>query len=244
MAATLFWCSLAVRSDEGERHMRMSMNLMSSFYSGLCFLMVLSGCSHGAGDFSLEQRSDFQEQHDAALGITSETHGTPREMAPFSRRDVPQKLPVRESTFSNSGLGLVVKHSQGYSTVEPLYELNVHKRYRANGRGDAVPVSLRINPPINPNLHVRLPRSEYRLLETSGEYEFGGRFIAARNRSAAIGLAREVLSKSHCLGGTVTKDAAKPEFAQSFGRNARNASGYSIEPGWVVHFRCSRWRKS
>lgn len=204
--------------------------------------LAMAGCNHGNGDFTLEP-SDFMKRYDKSRGITPETHGTPLEMAPFSSGDIPEKLPVRDSVFAGSGLKLVVKHSQGYSSVEPLYELKVHEKYSANAAGQPVPVYVRIDPPFNPNYDVRLPYSRFRMLETAEEYQFKGRFLSQSNRETAIGLAQEVLAKTHCAGGRVTQNTDLPELAESYGRNARNASGDSIVSGWVINLRCSRWRQ-
>jgi hypothetical protein len=202
-------------------------------------LVAMAGCIPGNGDFT----SDGMDPYSRSNRISRETHGTPLEMAPFSSRDIPQHLPVRTGMFDGSGLALIVKHSQGYSTVEPLYELNEYQRYSSNGTGQPAPVEVRINPPENPNSSYVVARSKFRRLETDKEYQFHGPFLSKWNRNAAIGLAQEVLAKTHCAGGSVTLDTDRPEVAQSYGRNNRTASGLKMMPGWVVHLRCSRWRE-
>lgn len=216
---------------------------MKKIFATLACLLAVTACNTGTGDFTGAAKSEFIAEYEKRLGITSETHGTPLEMAPFSQKDIPRTLPSRESTFSDSGVALIVKHSQGYSKVTPLYELNVHRRYSASGRGKAVPISVKIDPPMKPNVSVSLPRSSYRALSTDNEYQFKGSFLSDSNREVAIRLAREVLMKTHCYGGAVTQNTDKPEFAQAFGKRARTASGQSILPGWAIHFRCSRWRE-
>jgi len=211
--------------------------------AALAYLLALSACNTGTGDFTLAEKSEFIAEYEKRLGITSETHGTPLEMAPFSQKDIPRTLPVRDSTFSDSGVAVIVKHSKGYSKVTPLYEMHVHRRFSVSGRGKPVPISVKIDPPLNPNVSVSLPKSSYRALETDTEYQFKGSFLFDSNREVAIGLAREVLMKTHCYGGTVTQDTDKPEFVQVFRKGARTASGERILPGWAIHFRCSRWRE-
>ncbi len=179
-------------------------------------------------------------EHRKASGITDAIHGSPHNITFFTPADTPNTLPDRSSVWHGSGLKLVVRHSLGYSTVEPLYELNAHRLYSKNGRGADIPIAVRVNPPIH--YSAQLPRSSYRQLELDQEYTLPAAFLSKRNQATIVALSREVLAKTHCRGGTVTEDRTAPDFAESYNRRSKAPSGLSIRPSWVVKFLCSRWR--
>lgn len=207
----------------------------------LLSVLVLACCGDTAPPGAISpQTSEFIRDYYASRGITNETHGRSETIAYLSAKDVPQSLPTRESAWAGSGVELLVKHSQGYSKVAPLYGVNVQNEYSRNGSGEAVPIVVKIDPTEHPS--AMYPRSKFRRLKLDQEYVFVGKIYNKKNRASAIAMAREVLAKSHCRGGKVTDDPAKPEIAEAYGRNARTANGVSISPGWAVYLRCSKWR--
>lgn len=186
--------------------------------------------------------SEFIRKYEESRGITDETHGSFATIAYFNPSDTPQSLPRRDSSFSGNGLRLLAGHSQGHSVIEVLYPLNVHHAYARNGKGPAVPLQVRIDPPAHPT--ARYPRTVYRRVRLDQDYSFSRRLYDMDNREAAIELSREVLSKTHCRGGTLTEDNSKGDFAQAYGpRNRAGPHGATVSPGWIVSYRCSRWRK-
>jgi len=119
--------------------------------------------------------SVFIEEYMKTKGITEATHGSPHDIAFFTTADTPTAIPDRSTVWHGSGLKLVVAHSLGYSTVEPLYELNAHRRYSQNGRGPDIPIAVRVNPPSH--YSAKLTRSSYRQLELDQEYKLTNPFL-------------------------------------------------------------------
>ncbi len=211
--------------------------------AGLFASLFLSACGGGPPPQGNPYGVDsFVEEYYAARGITEETHGTFSTTAYFTPADTPRTPPSRESRWSGNGLGLLVAHSQGHSTVEVLYPVNAHQTYKSSGRGAAIPIEVRINPPADPS--ARYPRNVFRRLKTDQTYIFSGRLYAKTNRDAAIQLAQEVATKTHCRGGTLTKNTEEGDFAQAYAPRNRAANGRDVAPGWIISYRCSRWRKT
>ncbi|MGB0507821.1 MAG: hypothetical protein ACPGGK_16665 [Pikeienuella sp.] len=209
-------------------------------FSTIC-LSILTACGGGSGTAVKDpQMAEFIRKYNESRGITAETHGSPSEMALFTEADVPKSLVQRENTFSGAKPYIVIQHAHGYSGVEILYELRANDRYAENGTGVAIPIDVRIDPPYSSN--TLLQRDVFRRLEIAETYNFGRAIYAEENRSQIIQLATEVLTKTHCLVGEVTQNAKRGTEAYSV-RPGQRVNGISIDPGWIVHLRCSRWRQ-
>ncbi|MEZ5713783.1 MAG: hypothetical protein R3D85_00565 [Paracoccaceae bacterium] len=160
----------------------------------------------------------------------------------FTRRDVPDEPIDRNDPFEGNGIYLLVWHSLGLSQVAVLYDLHAGRLYSSKGKGEAIPLTVRINLP-GPE-KTWYSRKVFRLYETKRPYVFSGQLLDERNRAEVIAMAREVLENTHCMGGTVTENHSRGRFAKRYDGTTRSKMGGFIAPGWNIEFRCSRWHKN
>ena len=202
--------------------------------------LLLAACNSNPQAPVSQHTQDFIDSYYASRGITDKTHGSSQALPEFSPADVPKALPHRRSVFQHAGPVMLVTHSLGTSTVEVMYPKGVEETYSADGKGAPVPVSVRIDGPEHPG--ALYPLADHRRLTLAGQTAFSGNLWDENNRAAAVALTREVLQRTHCLGGTVTDHALSGRQANAFGEGVRMDAGHIMAPGWVVEFRCSRWR--
>lgn len=160
-------------------------------------------------------------------------------LAAFSARDIPQRLPRR----NEASLSYVVRHSGGESTVEFHFSRNVNRAaFSRSGKGEAVPVSVRLSP--SKQGFALYQKKRHRRLDLRQNYRISGKVYRKSNRKSAVALTREVLGRTFCNDGTVTENHDMGDFVSFYGRrsNARSPEGFGVLPGVVVNFRCSRWR--
>ena len=201
--------------------------------------LLLAACNSNPQAPVSQHTRDFIDSYYASRGITDKTHGSSLLLPEFSPVDVPKTLPHRRSVFQHAGPVMLVTHSLGTSTVEVMYPIGVEEAYYADGTGAPVPVSVRIDRPEHPG--ALYPLADHRRLTLARQATFSGNLWDEHNRPAAVALTREVLQRTHCLGGTVTDHALSGRQANAYGEGVRVDSG-RMAPGWVVEFRCSRWR--
>ncbi|WP_428514989.1 hypothetical protein [Roseovarius sp.] len=172
--------------------------------------------------------------------VTTETHGRIVELPYFSSADVPAQPQVHRKTSAEPTINLAVETNQGYLSVRVLYPPFGHVNYGANGRGQAIPIAIKIEAPLHPS--ALLPRDSTRRYKPMQDLEFRSPVDNKRNREEAIALSKEILANTHCRGGAVTEDQGAGSFVEVYHRNSRAASGLKLVPGWLVKLRCSKWR--
>jgi len=211
---------------------------MTLCITAICFLASCGSAPTARAPLT-EDQVEFIQQLDASQGITDATHGTFDTIIPFGSADVPKTPPRRDNAWASNGLGVLIGHSLGHSSVSVMYPV-MAQSYSSAGRGAPIPIEVRVDMPADPG--VQYTRKSYRRLETGRTFKFQNHFTDEANRTEIVRLTDEVMAKTHCRDGTATKDTAKGDFAQSYGPRSRAANGGIILPGWIVSYTCSRWR--
>ncbi|SFN56881.1 hypothetical protein SAMN04487859_10520 [Roseovarius lutimaris] len=173
------------------------------------------------------------------------------DVAEFGPFDIPAELPRRPNNWRKFNLKYYeyqtyyVHQQDNFYKVYPIFRIGVRQKYSKSGKGFAVPIIMRIDSRrIKPKQwgtnDIGLMRS--RRITLGNDYPVSGRVHAKRNRSSIVKMAKEVLEKTVCSGGTVTEDHSDGSFATSYNGKTRNYQGIKISAGWLIKYRCSRWR--